>query len=287
MTDNARAVRVFALVASLAAVAVLAARGDLLGSLAVVTVIGVWVLAVWSVRRRGALESAPEASYAALLAELTRSRREIVNAFEVERRRIERDLHDGAQQYLVAAAMKVGEARLEIEDDSPAGRLLIDAQQDTDRALQALRQTVHAIAPHELTDLGLEPAVRSLADRFPTVRVHCPHPLPPLPQGVLVSGYFVVSEALANAAKHAPGAQVTVLLSADQHLSISVTDTGPGGVTVRSGHGLSGLRERLASFGGHLSVTSPSGGPTHVSASLPLLLTTGQSAYRDPVEEER
>lgn len=278
--------RVLAVVVSAAAAALLGWSGAPVGMVAVLVVAALWATALWAHGRAAVgdgvgREPVPGTSYAGLVAELTRSRREIVNAFEVERQRIERDLHDGAQQYLVAAAIKVGEARLDIDENSPAGRLLVAAGHDTDQALQALRRTVHAIAPNELTELGLEPAVRTLAGRFPRVQVRCPHPLPPLPQGVLVSAYFVVSEALVNAAKYAPEAQVTVLLSADQALRISVTDTGPGGASVRDGHGLSGLRERLAAFGGQLALTSPAGGPTHVAASLPVLLTAGQSGYVD------
>ncbi|THJ68789.1 sensor histidine kinase [Arthrobacter echini] len=223
----------------------------------------------------------PEKSYAGLLADLARSRREIVGAFEIERRRIERDLHDGAQQYLVAAAIKIGEAGLDVDPASASGRLLLAAQDDADQALRALRNTVHGIQPSALLDLGLESAVRELASRFPGVQVRCPHPLPPLPQGVLSSGYFFVSEALTNTAKHAPGAEVVVLLTTDENLRITVTDTGPGGATVRSGHGLSGMRERLVAFGGTMTISSPPGGPTQVLATMPLLLGPGQSGYLD------
>lgn len=223
--------------------------------------------------------------YPELLDELTRSRREIVSAFEIERRRIERDLHDGAQQYVVAASMKLGEASLDVEPGSAAAQMLSQAQDDIDQALKALRHTVHGIHPKVLTDLGLEASVRDLAGRFSGVTVRCPHPLPTLPQGVVAAGYFFVSEALTNAAKYAPGSDVTVLLACDNVLRITVTDNGPGGAHIKSEHGLSGMRERLAAFGGDLVVSSPPGGPTQLSAHMPVLLQRGESGIG--VDKER
>lgn len=225
---------------------------------------------------RDARDESPE-SYAKNLADLRRSRREIVGAFEIERRRIERDLHDGAQQYLVAATMKMGEASLTLDPVSNEGRLLSAAQDDASRAMKALRETVHGIHPQVLTDMGLEAAVRDLARRFEDVEVRCPHPLPSMPQGVTASGYFFVSEALTNAAKY--GGPAVVLLTVDEHLHVTATDRGEGGAVIRPGHGLSGMRERLAAFGGELFVSSPHGGPTEVRATMPLLLDVGESGY--------
>lgn len=227
--------------------------------------------------RRTRDESGHVEDHADNLAELRRSRREIVGAFEIERRRIERDLHDGAQQYLVAATMKMGEAALEVDPDSAAGRLLAAAQDDAGLAMKALRHTVHGIHPQVLTDMGLEEAVRDLARRFTDVDVRCPHPLPSLPTGVTASGYFFVSEALTNAVKY--GGPAVVLLTADESLHITVTDRGPGGAVIRPGHGLSGMRERLAAFGGTVHLSSPTGGPTEVRATMPLLLNVGESGY--------
>ncbi|MCI1895892.1 MAG: histidine kinase [Ancrocorticia sp.] len=220
--------------------------------------------------------------------QLTESRREIVAAFEIERRRIERDLHDGAQQYLVTASMDVGEADLMLETAAQgegvdrqtlnqARRLLAKAQDDSEAALKALRRTVAGIHPKVLSDLGLEAAVRDVAAASPLdVVVHCPNGLPDMPEGVIAAGYFMVSEALTNAAKHAPGAHVSVLLAADAQLHISIVDDGPGGATIRADHGLAGMRERLAAFGGSLTLTSPPGGPTTVTARIPLLLRQGE-----------
>ncbi len=214
------------------------------------------------------------------IADLTASRREIVEAYEVERRRVERDLHDGAQQYLVAAAMLVGEARASATDggDPALIELLGRASDQLAQGLEALRSTVRGIHPATLLEQGLDAALQEVADRSPTpVRVVCPHPLPEVPEGVLVSAWFFACEAIANAAKHAPGAPVTVLLGADADLRVSVVDTGPGGASIVPGGGLSGLRERIAAFGGQVTLSSPPGGPTQVAASIPLLLLRGET----------
>ncbi len=222
------------------------------------------------------------------VAELTESRREIVAAFEIERRRIERDLHDGAQQYLVTASMGVGEVALVLDsimgaDESESRRLatarqlLAKAQDDSEAALAALRHTVAGIHPKVLSDLGLEAAVRGLAADSPLeVNVRVPHVLPPMPEGVIAAGYFLVAEALTNVAKYAGDAVVSVLLAADDDLRITVVDNGPGGAEIRPDHGLAGLRERLAAFGGSLVVVSPHGGPTSVVGRIPLLLRSGE-----------
>lgn len=220
------------------------------------------------------------------IAELTASRRTIVDAYEVERRRIERDLHDGTQQHLIGALMKIGEARLApaVAADSQLARLLADAQAAVQQGLDSLRATVRGIHPQVLTELGLAAALEDVAAASGAqVRIVCPHPLPALPEGVLAAGYFFASEAMTNAVKHAPGAPVTVLLTTDQNLRISVVDQGPGGARLRPGHGLAGMRERLAAFGGELTVSSPPGGPTQVAATVPLLLDRGQSGV--PLEE--
>lgn len=242
-------------------------------------------------------------TYGNELRELTRSRRDIVQAFEIERRRIERDLHDGAQQYIVAASMQVGEASLLLDDvrgadaarlDEESHRMLDEASsllsraQDTvDEALAELRRTVAGIHPKVLSDIGLEAAVRDIASRSGLdVAVRVPHPLPDMPEGVVAAAYFLVSEALTNVAKHAPDASVTVLLAADQYLQVSVVDTGPGGAELRSGHGLAGMRERLLAFGGTLQVSSPVGGPTTVATRLPLLLYEGEPSIVFPHEAD-
>lgn len=234
---------------------------------------------------------------------LTSSRRTIVEAYDIERRRIERDLHDGAQQHLVLANMKVGEAILILElaghnqadcPDSnvavgasePAGtcedvnealRQLRQAQTETDQALAALRSTVSGMQLQLLSDRGLEAAVKDMATRSPVpVSVHVPQPLPVLPEGVRSTAYFTVAEALTNVFKYAPGASASVLITAAQELRIRVVDTGTGGAHLKENHGLAGLSERLQAFGGSLSVSSPPGGPTAITATIPLLLHEGE-----------
>ncbi|MDU0479487.1 histidine kinase [Staphylococcus chromogenes] len=230
-------------------------------------------------RKRGT--PGAEAAAAARIAQLTASRRAIADAYEIERQRIERDLHDGAQQYLVAAMIKLGEAGL---DADPATASLIQAaQQDVSQGLAALRATVRGIHPQVLTDRGLVAAVQELATGFgPHVSVYAPHDLPTLSPSVLAAGYFFAAEAVTNAHKHAPGAPVNVLITSDDNLRISVVDQGPGGAAITPGHGLAGMRDRLEAFDGTLTLTSPAGGPTQVMATIPLLLDRGQPGYPLP-----
>lgn len=214
-----------------------------------------------------------EAEAARAIHELTTSRRRIAEAYEIERLRIERDLHDGAQQFFVAAAMKLGEARL--ENDSP---LLDAAARDLHNGLDALRRTVRGIHPRELTDRGLVEAIETAAAHYgPHVTVRAPHALPPIDDSVLAAAYFFTAEALTNAAKHAPGAPVSVLITSDATLNVTVTDSGDGGACIVPGGGLDGMRERLAAFGGAIEVNSPHGGPSTVAARIPLLLYRGES----------
>ncbi len=227
--------------------------------------------------------------YADQVQALTRSRLRIVEAFELERTRIERDLHDGAQQYLVSASMKVGEVTLALASPARATDadrlraavpLLERAQDEVDLALRALRDTVAGVHSRLLAQRGLEAAVRELAARLSTgagaIEVRVPHPLPEVPAGVASAAWFFAAEALTNAAKYAAGAQVSVVLAADRFLHVSVVDDGPGGARITEGGGLDGMRERLAAFGGQIVVSSPSGGPTTVSARIPLLLEAGR-----------
>ncbi len=221
-----------------------------------------------------------EAQAAARIAELTASRRAIADAYEVERHRIENDLHDGAQQYFVAAALKLGEAELVAMNlgNQELSDALAATHEHLQEGLSALRRTVHGIHPQVLTDRGLAAAVEEVAETYgPHVSVYCPHPLPTVSPSVLASAYFFCTEVLTNAAKYAPGAKVTVLITADEHLKISVIDQGSGGAQLRPGHGLAGMRDRLSAFDGTLEIASPPGGPTQVVASIPLLLHRGES----------
>lgn len=231
-------------------------------------------------RRRRSESNDNEAEAARRIAELTDSRRAIVEAYEVERRRIERDLHDGAQQYLVAAAMKLGEARLSpaLGGDPAAAQLLQEATTAIQEGLLALRRTIRGIHPQLLAQQGLVTALEEVAGAAANrVRIVAPHALPELPEGVLAVGYFFACEAISNAAKYAPDAEVSVLLAFGESLVVSVVDSGPGGATFIPGHGLTGLRERLDAVGGTLSLSSPQGGPTRLSATIPPLLARGES----------
>lgn len=246
--------------------------------------LGIAVAGLLTLERRKHLTPTPPSAreWTQHVRQLRASRLEIVTAFEIERRRIERDLHDGAQQHLVAASMKVGEAAFLLGATGTgtprqATDLLAQAQDAAEVALAALRTTVAGVHPAVLTDLGLEAAARDLATRsMVDVVVRVPHPLPAMPEAVAAAAYFLIAEALTNITKHAPTAHATVLVSADEQLHVSVVDDGSGGATVRPGHGLAGMTERLAAFGGTLTTTSPPGGPTALTARIPLLLDDGQ-----------
>jgi signal transduction histidine kinase len=205
--------------------------------------------------------------------ELTSSRSELVDVFEGERRRIERDLHDGAQQHLVVTTMRLGEAVYWLDqDDSAAARsAVLDAQTAVEDALAALRTTIRGIHPQVLTDRGLVAAVEELASRQPIpTRFEChgtPVPLPPQTES---AAYYVVAEALTNVAKHAAASQAWVQLTyTDAELRIDLTDDGRGGARWVPGHGISGLAERTQTAGGIFVLHSPEGGPTMITVTLP------------------
>ena len=205
----------------------------------------------------------------ARLLELTRSRARLVDAFEAERRRIERDLHDGAQQHLVALSMTLGLARM--SDGETADGLLAKAQDQAKQALRDLRELIQGIHPQVLTDRGLPAAVADIADRA-TVPVTTAFELPArLPQPVESTAYFVVCEALANVAKHsgADHAEIRGWLAEDR-LLVEVRDNGTGGANASAGTGLAGLADRLSVIDGRLLVSSPPGGPTVLRAEIPV-----------------
>ncbi len=247
--------------------------------IAAVTVGGLWRLDRAKFGDEPAVTS--DVDWARELREVRDSRRVIASAFEIERRRIERDLHDGAQQNLVAATMKLGEASLVLEQRAAVEPhrlealvpLLEGAHRDAEEAMRSLRATVSGIHPQVLTDLGLHAAVSDMAGHSGVdATVKCPHPLPDMPEEVAAVAWFFCSEALTNIAKHAPGCTATLVLGADKDLHVSVMDSGPGGAWLRPRGGLLGMRERLAAFGGTMQLSSPQGGPTMLSAQIPLLL---------------
>ncbi|GAA4849403.1 sensor histidine kinase [Kitasatospora terrestris] len=210
------------------------------------------------------------------VAELTVTRADAVDAQASELRRIERDLHDGAQARLVAIGMTLGTIEHLMENDQEAARqLLSEARQASARALQELRDLVRGIHPPVLAERGLADAVRELAlsSALPTeVTVS----LPSRPEASLETAvYFSVSELLANASKHSGAGQVWVdILFRAGRLRVSVTDDGAGGASFEGGSGLRGIERRLGTFDGVLSLSSPLGGPTTITMELPCALSS-------------
>ncbi|WP_410792155.1 sensor histidine kinase [Kribbella sp. C-35] len=206
------------------------------------------------------------------LAELRRSRLDLVDAFETERVRIERHLHDGVQQRLVGLTMTLGLAELDLPEGE-GKRLVVKAHGEAEAALADLRAAVRGIHPRVLVDHGLEAAVREVADRMPlpvTLQLSVPTRLP---GPIEAAAYFVVSEALANVAKHAQAStcEVTGWVDRDR-LVITVQDDGVGGAQLGAGTGLTGLVTRLDALGGTLDVDSPPGGPTRLRMECPCRL---------------
>jgi signal transduction histidine kinase len=205
------------------------------------------------------------------LMEIKRSRTRLVDAFDVERRRIERDLHDGAQQQLVALAMKLDLARMELErsPNREAARLLDEAHAQATDAISGLRELIWGIHPPALIDRGLSGALEHLADNAPLpvdLRVVIPNRLP---EAIETAAYFIASEALANAAKHSHASRVEIDAHARaDRLMLTITDDGIGGADPAAGTGLGGLRDRVAALDGQFMVASPPGGPTRVRAEL-------------------
>ncbi|MFB0632948.1 sensor histidine kinase [Streptomyces sp. AB3(2024)] len=205
--------------------------------------------------------------------ELTRSRVRLVEAFEAERRRIERDLHDGAQQQLVALSMTLGLAELRlrgIPEAAQATALVGRGRAEAKLALEQLRDLVRGIHPQVLTDHGLAAAVAEVALRHPVPVTVDLRGLPRLPDAVETTAYFTVTEALANAAKHSGAAHVGVAGRVEgDRLTLTITDDGRGGADPGAGAGLAGLADRVAMLQGRLTVSSPVGGPTELRVEVP------------------
>jgi signal transduction histidine kinase len=209
---------------------------------------------------------------AARVTQLEESRDRAVDVAEAERRRIERDLHDGAQQRLVALAMELGRAKAKFSDDVDAAHELVDrAHSEAKAALTELRDLVRGVHPPVLADRGLDAALSGLAARCPVpVDVRVEVPVRPRP-AVEAVAYFVVAEALTNIAKHARASGARVVVEGygfPGTLNVMVSDDGIGGADA-GGAGLSGLADRVAGVDGRLTVESPSGGPTIIAAVLP------------------
>jgi len=208
---------------------------------------------------------------------LTDTRREAVDSVEAERRRIERDLHDGPQQRLVAIAMTLGMAKQAIHDQPESAAELVDeAHRSAKEAIVEMRHVARGIVPPILADRGLEAALPALAARSAvpvSVDVRDVGRLDPTTEAI---AYFVVSEALTNVAKHSGAERAEVTVSRDEErVRAVVVDDGRGGADPAHGTGLTGLRQRITAVDGTLDVESPDGGPTRLTATLPL--RTGRS----------
>jgi signal transduction histidine kinase len=224
------------------------------------------VLGLLCVSERRALEQRVET--------LETSRRAVLDVEASELRRIERDLHDGAQQRLVMLSMQLGLAAERIDDDPPAAKALVmEAREQARQALAEIRDLVRGIAPAILMDRGLAPALSALAGRSPVATVVASELADGLrlPDAVERAAYFVVAEAVANVAKHASASrcEIRCRLEADR-LVIEVEDDGAGGAIIVPGGGLAGLAGRVEALDGRLTVTSPPGGPTIIRADIGL-----------------
>ena len=206
--------------------------------------------------------------------ELTESRSAIMRAMYLERRRIERDLHDGAQQRLVNLAMELGLAREKLETDPESARRLIEGSHQNAKAiLTELRDLVRGIHPAVLTDRGLDAAISAIAGRSPIpvgVEVELRGRQPDEVEG---TAYFVVVEALTNVAKHSGATEAQVSIKREGGwLRITIADNGRGGADPDKGTGLRGLRDRIAALDGRFSLVSPVGGGTTLTVEIPCAL---------------
>ena len=207
--------------------------------------------------------------------ELAESRSRAVEAAIAERRRIERDLHDGAQQRLVSLGISLGMAREKIAADPQTARELVEeAHGEVKRTLAEIRDLVRGIHPAVLSDRGLDAAISALAAR-------CPVPVESNveldgrpPEAAETTAYFVVAETLANVAKYSEASEAQVFVRREykpqDQLVVEVVDDGKGGANSEAGTGLAGLTDRLAALDGRLFIESPTGGPTRVRAELPI-----------------
>jgi signal transduction histidine kinase len=201
---------------------------------------------------------------------LAETRAGVVDAADAERRRLERDLHDGTQQRLVSLAMRLGMARAGHPDAAQANQIIAEAHEEAKAALLELRQLVRGLHPAVLEDRGLDAALSGVAARLPIpVRLTVDVPRRPSPTVEAVA-YFVVSEGLTNIAKHAQASQAEVFVQrASDRLHIIVSDDGVGGADPARGTGLAGLAKRAASVDGTFEIASPPGGPTLLTVDLP------------------
>jgi signal transduction histidine kinase len=234
-----------------------------------------WLLRAYGLAAGVLLAPAGQAELTSRVQHLAQTRAEAIDTGAAEMRRIERDLHDGAQARLVAMGMTLDAAGQLIDDNPAAARaLLLEARDASVRALTELRDLVRGIHPPVLADRGLADAVRALVLDCP-LRARLAADLPGrLPAPVESATYFAVSELLANVAKHAEASQTWVdIRHQDGMLRMGVTDNGRGGADPARGTGLRGIERRLAAFDGVMAVSSPPGGPTAVTMEIPCALS--------------
>jgi signal transduction histidine kinase len=203
---------------------------------------------------------------------LTRTRRRAVESQATELKRVERDLHDGAQARLVSLGLVLGMAQELIRSDPDAASAMVgEARATAVSALNDLRTVMHSIQPPVLADRGLADAVRALALDLPLPVTITGAPPPDLPSPVETAAYFAIAECLANTVKHSDAATASVTYSpAPRALGVEVADDGSGGANPSRGTGLYGITQRLESLDGDLRVDSPPGGPTRVTVTIPL-----------------
>jgi signal transduction histidine kinase len=219
-----------------------------------------------------------QAELRAQLVELRATQARIVTAGDEERRRLERDLHDGAQQRLLSVGLALQLVRGELATDTNGTAALLDeAEAEITAALDELRELAQGIHPAVLTENGLEPAVKTLAARSQLPVEIRQVPRERLPASVEAAAYFVVCEALANAAKHAHASALSVEIACvDGSLIVSIEDDGRGGAEPRPGSGLAGLADRLHALSGELTIESDRGCGTRLRASVPLVAVVGR-----------
>ena len=210
-----------------------------------------------------------KAEVRAQLEQVSQSRTRIVEASDAERRRIERDLHDGAQQRLVSLALTL--RLLQSAPESERAALVARASEHAGGALEELRDLARGIHPTLLTEAGLAAALRGLAERSPVAVRLGALPDARLAERIEAAAYFVCSEAVANVAKHAGATEARVdVVAGENEILITISDDGTGGADLQTGSGLRGLSDRVEALGGALAVSSPAGRGTLVTARIPL-----------------
>ena len=205
------------------------------------------------------------------LHEVQASRARLVEAADAERKRVERDLHDGAQQYLIASALSVRRAREHLhEEPARADEQLAQAEEQLSAAAREIGAIARGLHPMILEEEGVGAAVDSLCQRLPLQVALADETQRRYPRAIEAAAYFVIAEALVNVVKHAGTASAAVgLQEGEEELLVDVVDSGHGGADMAGGSGLRGLSDRVAACGGALSVTTAGGGGTHVHARLP------------------